>query len=928
MITCDPTMINTISEVQQLREKIAAEEQLFECIHTISAEPDNEKAILRLMSILVRYYDADRGYIFEVDREAYMTRETYEWFDEEKGCSLGPLEDLPLNKLDSWWKVLQENDVFQVKDINDSPYVNEIEREFFGNQGVHSFIVIGIKDEEREVAGLMGLENPKANLESELLLQSAAAFIMSQISLRKAHEKIRNDNELLIKKILEASEANKAKAAFISAVSHEIRTPMNVIVGMTDIICRDFPDMPEAMRSYLDNIKRSGQNLLAIINDILDVSKFDSGKMDIVAEEYDTVPFFEDMALMFMSRIGKSSVDLVFDIDPKLPRRLFGDTVRLRQIVVNLMNNAIKFTEKGYVILSVKVKSRDEKSGKIVLSFAIKDTGIGIRKEDIGKLFKEFSQVGEVENHHKEGTGLGLALSRRLAIAMGGDITMDSVYGEGSTFTAVIPQEVRDETTIARLKSDKPVSVCCLQDSKVRVEYAEKMFREMGLQVVTGKELMEETAKPDYLFIERLLYNEIKNKADWERIKDTVICILYNPTAAVFNDQELKAVTQPLFCAKVARVLNNENVAADLQTKADLSFTAPEARILLVDDNEMNRVVAKGILAPLKMQIDEAENGQIACDMVKTNDYHIVLMDHMMPVMDGIEATKSIRLVGAVEEKYRKLPIIALSANVLPSARDAFMEAGMNAIASKPIVMEEFIRLIRQFLPEDLIIEDDPEQAEQEDAIPNQELDKLHELLPVLNIESGVTNTGGFEEFKKILSLFGGKIAPKIAEIKGYHEKNDINSLRIEVHALKNNARIIGYPELGEMFYNLEKAADDDDIGYINEHLEETLDILETLDAPIRRYFDIGGEGEFEDLSAAEVMMLLDALRGHMEEFEQDEADAVMDRLKNVRLISAEAEKLPDFAERMNKLNIAVADVDFDLVIEMTECLLADLAKL
>ena len=926
MITCDSMTINALSEVQQLREKIAAEEQLFECIHTISAEPDNEKAILRLMSILVRYYDADRGYIFEVDREAYMTRETYEWFDEEKGCSLGPLEDLPLNKLDSWWKVLQENDVFQVKDINDSPYVNEIEREFFGNQGVHSFIVIGIKDEEREVAGLMGLENPKANLESELLLQSAAAFIMSQISLRKAHEKIRNDNELLIKKILEASEANKAKAAFISAVSHEIRTPMNVIVGMTDIICRDFPDMPEAMRSYLDNIKRSGQNLLAIINDILDVSKFDSGKMDIVAEEYDTVPFFEDMALMFMSRIGKKPVDLIFDIDPKLPRRLFGDTVRLRQIIVNLMNNAIKFTDSGFVLLSVKIKNKDAETGDIVLSIEVKDSGIGIRKEDIGKLFKEFSQVDSVENHHKEGTGLGLALSRRLAIAMGGDITLESVYGEGSTFTAVIPQGVRDDSPIVRLNSNEPVTVCTMQDSNIRVEYAEKMFRDMGLTVVTSKAVLKREVIPKYIFIERNLFNKIKNKVRWERWQNTIICILYNPTTGIYNETEFKSLPQPLFCAKVASILNNEEVADSSQEENQLNFTAPEARILLVDDNEMNRVVAKGLLAPLNMQIDEAENGQIACDMVKEKDYHIVLMDHMMPVMDGIEATRNIRIMGLIDKKYFDLPIIALSANVLPAARDAFMAVGMNAIAIKPIVTDDLIRLIRQYLPAELIKSGDIEQPEAETQDISQELDKLRKQLPLLDIDSAVKNTGGFEEFKGILSLFGKKISSKIDEIKGYWNSDDINALRIEVHALKNNARIIGYPELGEKFYELEKAADDKNIDYIKVHLNNVLDEMASLESPIREYFEV--KKDAEEMPAKQIAELLTALRDHMEEFEQDEADAIMEHLLKVKLPMKEAEKKPDLNEQIDRLSVAVADVDFDLVIEMTECLLADLAKL
>lgn len=247
-----------------------------------------------------------------------------------------------------------------------------------------------------------------------------------------------------------AEAANEAKSAFLSNMSHEIRTPMNAIVGMTDILLRE--EHSGQTREYLTNIKNSGAALLTIINDILDFSKIESGKMEIMEERYEPMSMFNDLSMIFLNRIGNKKVELLYDIDKSMPRKLWGDGQRIRQIIINLMNNAIKFTESGHVRLSVKVNTLD--SEHVELAFSIEDTGQGIKEEDIGKLFGSYSQVDTKKNHQKEGTGLGLAISKQLVELMHGSIGVKCTYGEGSTFYFSIPQKIVDVRQATRLKAE------------------------------------------------------------------------------------------------------------------------------------------------------------------------------------------------------------------------------------------------------------------------------------------------------------------------------------------------------------------------------------------------------------------------------------------------------------------------------------------
>ena len=383
--------------------------------------------------------------------------------------------------------------------------------------------------------------------------------------------------------------ASRAKSRFLAQMSHEIRTPINAVLGMNEMILRESED--ENILEYAGNIDSAGKTLLNLINSILDFSKIEDGKMEIVPVKYDTASLINDLYHSIIQRADAKGLEFVIDVDETLPCTLVGDDVRISQVIMNLLTNAVKYTEKGSVMLSIRATERNE--GKVQLSVFVKDTGIGIRDDDMVKLFESFERLDEVRNHNIEGTGLGISIVKNLLDMMGSQLHVESEYGVGSVFSFVIQQEVFDETPIGDYK---------------------------------------------------------------KRQKDSI----------AHKDKE--SVIQ-----------------------------APNARILVVDDNDMNLKVARNLLKLCGIRPEEAGSGAQTIELMRQNTYDIVFLDHMMPGMDGIETLQRVK-----EEKLvpGNTVMIALTANAVVGARETYLAAGFHDYLSKPIELRHLVEKLQEYLPE------------------------------------------------------------------------------------------------------------------------------------------------------------------------------------------------------------------------------------
>ena len=607
-------------------------------------------------------------------------------------------------------------------------------------------------------------------------------------------------------KLIEISEravaASEAKSAFLSNVSHEIRTPINAVLGMNEIILRESEDANAL--EYAQGIKLAGNTLLGLINDLLDFSKIEAGKMEIVPVDYDLSSVVNDLVNMAHIRADQKGLDVVLDFDRNIPKLLRGDELRIKQIITNMLSNAVKYTDKGAVTFTMGFERVEGTKNLINLKVAVEDTGVGIKPEDIDKLFVKFERVDEERNRNVEGTGLGLSITKRLLEMMNSTLKVESEYGRGSRFSFVIEQPV----------------------------------------------------------------------VKWDSLGDYET----NYRQWLANRKRYKE-----------------------------KFTAPRAKVLMVDDNQMNLTVFKGLLKKTQVKTDIALSGDEGLKKASEKRYDIIFLDHMMPGKDGIQTLHELR--DMKDGPNRKTPVICLTANAISGARDYYLSEGFDDYLSKPIDYAKLEDLLIEHLPDDAVMPEGsifaykmqkPKADEEEaGAIP-----EALAAIEAIDAKEGLKNSGSPEAYMSLIRIFYNDMDRNITQLCTLYDEERIQEYTVCVHAMKSSAWLIGAFQLGEDARMLEEAGKKSDMAYLRSHHDLYIGELKEFKGILTELFEEDGEQAEKPVANAELIASkYEMMKAAAEAMDCDVLDEIFEELAGYQIQGDDAEKIDSLKKLYDKFD-------------------------
>lgn len=631
------------------------------------------------------------------------------------------------------------------------------------------------------------------------------------VSILLAKDELEKKNEELERAINDAAKAGRARDIFLANMSHEIRTPINTMLGLNELIIRESQD--ETIKGYALDIKYAGDILLSLVSDILDFSRIQSGKMELLDGTYDISSLLNDLINSITIPLRRKKLRLTLDVASDVPDKLSGDEIHLKQIIGNLLSNAVKYTKEGTVTLHLSWKKH--KKDEIMLEISVEDTGIGVKESDIDKIFDTFSRIDMEASRSEDGSGLGLAVTNKLVEMMGGKLQVKSEYGKGSVFSFAIPQKVIDYAPLGDFQ------------------------KQYNRSVVSSKGYKEK-------------------------------------------------------------------------------FIAPLARILVVDDNAMNLAVAQDLLKKTRLQVDVASSGEECLEMLKHKEYHLICMDHMMPVMDGVQTMHAVRELE--NNPSSDIPIIALTANAVVGAREFYLKEGFEDYLTKPIEPDKLEDMMIKYLPHEFVYlsgntSGSEDEETEEDSI---RMDEESLIDMGINFSHGLKYMGGSRAlYGKVLRDFREMLLEKEEQLKSLLNKEDIYGYAIIVHALKGNARNVGADDLAEEAYELEKKSKEGRLEEVEAQSPILFSMMNTLGENLDKYFKkdtsfvkekaAAPAEEKLSMSEAEWKQKLEILNQQLDDFDGDGAAESIKELKHCNIPEKDKKALRMCEKALNDFAYDVA---------------------